>query len=333
MIIPCFHAGDTLESTLCSVIVGNEGNLGPLGMLEFDGSDGTVRTSTASLRCRRLSAEFRYANAPGLSEDEREARLEVEPRSTKCTATTAFRIVDGLDHGDVTLKTRRRDRAGKAAQDATLGLILDALSVTDDGFTGFVEEWDRATAGLQAQLDADQRRHASDGNPFTLTDDEKHAHHNFVLNLRDSHGVAVTDFVLELYNRSEFDRYGSIPRDSMTRTLNRKVIDDVHEFRLDGSRRCFHLDLFELQELCEQRPDAKLSISVSANPSLNSARSGGSPNRAGYYSFERDDIGSIDLPLAKQLSRSPWFAPHATTLAEFTIERQQLSELFEISEL
>ncbi|MEO1512111.1 MAG: hypothetical protein AAFU70_08565, partial [Planctomycetota bacterium] len=46
------------DGVLTTVLIGNEGNKGPLGILEFDGSDGVVRTSCASLRCRRLTAFF-----------------------------------------------------------------------------------------------------------------------------------------------------------------------------------------------------------------------------------------------------------------------------------
>ncbi|MCY4511382.1 MAG: hypothetical protein OXG35_31130, partial [Acidobacteria bacterium] len=133
-------------NVLCTVLVGNRGFRGISSIANEDGSDGTVRASTANMDCVRIGAVF-------------PARPEAGGAGVKYTleassGSTAFGLLEHHNHGTITLSHRRRPfgEGGRNTPDGDLfEKIVRGLTVDDDGFEAWRQELE---AGNRALLPA-----------------------------------------------------------------------------------------------------------------------------------------------------------------------------------
>lgn len=108
-----------LGRILCTVLVGDTGYRGISSIANEDGSDGTVRISTANLRAAKLTLRLNEKNEP------------VQYHMQEAEAEVAFGVVPGEDHSSIALKGRRK-------KSLTVELILGALKVTDESWSQWV---------------------------------------------------------------------------------------------------------------------------------------------------------------------------------------------------
>ncbi|MBM3855337.1 MAG: alpha/beta hydrolase, partial [Verrucomicrobia bacterium] len=121
---------------LCTVLVGNVGYSGIAAAANEDGSDGTVRASTANLNCARLSIDF--------SSDPLNPVVSAVRRSG---GRTAFRILDGDNHSTAAMKDRGpKDSDGRR-------LIAGALRVTDAAFDAWCDACEGETLAITARAE------------------------------------------------------------------------------------------------------------------------------------------------------------------------------------
>ena len=280
-------------NVLCTVLVGNTGYRGIRSIVNEDGSDGTVRVATANMNCVRISAQF-PANPEQVGHD---VTYELEPSS----GSTAFGVMDGHTHGSITLAPGDGESPAtpvRGTRDRTLlAHIVDALSVTDDGFGAWR---DRLAAANSRLL------------PTTVTrGGHKHGFQNTVVRVQDQYGVGVDDYLLEFYEKD--DDTGRIAE-----LFHTSAIRSVHKYSGDASYRSIYVDCTRLRRTIDQVGEW-LSLSVTASPELD--------DRApvGFTTLADDGIGGVRI---KAGDIATFFEPHRTALVTLQLTRQQAEETF-----
>lgn len=260
---------------LATVLVGNSGYSGIQAIANEDGSDGTVRIGTANLQAALAKVVF----PPG----------PVAPvvQFRNIAGATAFAIVDGDNHSDITMK----DKPSKTG--IREELILGALKVRD---ADFPENADGAFP-WQAKLDA-KAGAAKASSP---------GRQNTVVHLTDSFGDDVVDFFFEFWRSERSDKV-------FEQRFYKDVIDDVHVYDGNGSWRSLNLDLDKFEAL---RKDPKLGfekllVSVFASP----AKKGDA--RVGYSTATGRDIGAWHVE-GRDFAKA--FTPHRTLFVDIEIPR------------
>ncbi len=218
---------------LCTVLVGNVGYSGIAAAANEDGSDGTVRASTANLNCARLSIDFsRDPQNPTVS----------PVRSSG--GRTAFRILDGDNHSTAAMKDRGpKDPDGRR-------LIAEALRVTDATFDAWCDACEQETLAITTRAEAED-------------DEERVGYQNLVVRVVDDAGSPVRDYFLEFYLDDKDD-----PKDLFASFFHRDVIRTVHAHGDDASYRSLLIDCSALHKKIDGATDT-LNISLSASPDIN----------------------------------------------------------------
>ena len=242
-----FGRGGTMYqpgNVLCTVLVGNTGYHGISSIANEEGSDGTVRVSTANMSCVRINAVF-----PARPDDEG-VGYDVEYELEESSGATAFGVLDGHNHGTITLSHRKRDPVGRVERTKRDGDLLEkivrGLTVTDEEFETWCQELaDRNRALL----------------PSTATrGGRKHGLQNTVVHVQDQYGVSVDDYLLEFYEEDD-------DRDRIAELFHKSAIRKVHKYSGDASYRSVYVDCTRLRQTIDKVGEA-LSLSLTAYPEL-----------------------------------------------------------------
>lgn len=193
---------------LCTVLVGNAGYDGIKAAANEDGSDGTVRASTANMDCAMLEADF--SQSP---------KRPVYKLSTSL-GETAFRVMEKENHSTIAAKD------GGPKNRETAECMARALTVEDAGFDAWREECAAATAKV---MEKGRRK------------DETHGFQNTVFVVEDQFGRKVKDYFLEFYVKDD-------DRDWFARMFHRDAIRTVHAYGPDPSFRSVYVDCTVLRK-------------------------------------------------------------------------------------
>ena len=217
---------------LCTVMVGTSGYSGISAAANEDGSDGTVRVSTANLNCARIRLDF--------CTDPQKPTFELTPSN----GATAFARVAG--------KTTARSRSSPAAPRTTTRcpLITEALKLTDAQFPAWVERLETYSALAREQ---------------TRDDDDAFAHgyQNTVVRLTDNFGAFVPDYFLEVFAKNSD---GSV-NNALTAHVQEKVVNTVHAYEDNPAFRSLLLNSFELEDAFSAKGHP-VYVCVTANPDV-----------------------------------------------------------------
>ncbi len=281
-------------NVLCTVLIGNSGYKGIRAIANEDGSDGTVRVSTANMQCARVKAVF-----PANPSD-RNVGHDVEYEVEYSTGTTAFGVMDGHNHGSITLSHRnslaqlKRSKRDRALFDN----IVSALTVTDDEFG----DWRHSLSERNDEL----LRTAARGRNRA-----KHGFQNTVVLVEDQYGVGVDDYLLEFYEKDD-------DRGVIAETIHTSTIKNVHKYCDDASYRSIYIDCTRLHGIIDSVGEF-LSVSITASPEL------GDRSPVGFTTLGDDGIGGIRI---RHEDIGRFFVPHRTVLVTLTLTRQQLPKTF-----
>ena len=295
-----FGRGGTMYqpgNVLCTVLVGNRGFRGISSIANEDGSDGTVRASTANMNCVRIGAVFPARPAAGGG--------GVEYTLEESSGSTAFGLLEHHNHGTITLSHRRRP-IGEGGRDTPDGDLLEkivrGLTVDDDGFEAWRRELDE---GNRALLPEAPRRDA-----------RNHGFQNTVVHVRDQYGVGVDDHLLEFYE-DDHDR-----GDLVARLFHDSAIRKVHKYSGDASYRSVYVDCTRLARTIDKVHEA-LSLSITAYPELDER------TPVGFTTLGSGGRGGVRIP-RDAIAR--FFAPHRTALVTLQLTRQQSEATFRFRE-
>lgn len=218
---------------LCTVLVGNVGYSGIMAAANEDGSDGTVRASTANLNCLRVVADF--------SSDPQHPTFEVTPSA----GLTAFRLLDGDNHSTAAMKDGGpRDPGGRAA-------IARALSVSDAEFPAWCAQCDADTLAITTDAEARGRK-------------DRFGYQNTVVRLYDHAGADIPDYFLEFYLEDEDD-----PHNLFSQLFHRDVLRSVHAYGDNNAYRSLMVDCTTLFRDIDKAHEY-MKVSVAATPDWNS---------------------------------------------------------------
>jgi pimeloyl-ACP methyl ester carboxylesterase len=199
-------------------------------LLHENGSDGTVRVSTANLNARYYRVDFADPRVPGLS-----------VRAPNTPGGMAFAVLPH-DHGSIT----------KPAGDAVLeDLILGALKSEGVG--------DYATHLRHCALTtaATYQQGLQGRNP-----DWFHQYMHVVFRVRDQHGSPIQDYFVEFYQQHD-DR-----SDTVFQAIHKDILEKVTKNTRNPECRSFLFDMDDLFKLLTNRPSTKVEMSlVAANDS------------------------------------------------------------------
>ncbi len=213
-------------AVLATVLVGDEGYSGIRAIANEDGSDGTVRWSTANLNALRIDVAL--GSQPGSTQR--------GPHLVATQGEIAFGMLAKHNHSSIV-------DAGNKPQFAVRDqALLQALRVTDADFVRDAAgqfPWQRRVDGLAP---ATTRKRLQ----------------NTVVHLTDHLGHEVHDYFFEFYRKP----VGSDAR--FEQRFFEKVVNHVHAYQANQSWRSLYLDIDELDKLRAQIP--KLFVSVAATP-------------------------------------------------------------------
>ena len=276
------------ENVRCTVIVGNSGYPGIKGLANEDGSDGTVYVSTANLNCARVSIEV----ARSL-----QGEFRVSKKPVPSTGRTAFLILDGIDHAEIT----GRDSLPRTVLDP----ILEALNVSRDAFP----KWcDQCAARTKDIVDKYANRKSS----------EFHAFQNTVFRVMDDQGNYVDDYAVEFYG--DF----TDKRDFWARVFNRDISGKTHPYDDNPAYRSFMINTTRLLRELQQK-ERELRISLTAMPDIRD-----DTTKVGYRTTGVNDIGQVKLDKSGALE---FFQPNRTLFVDILLPRYQKDELFRLQTL
>lgn len=216
------------KRVLCTVLVGNHGYDGIRAIANEDGSDGTVRSSTANLNCVALDVDF-------TADPQKPTARWRAPNGP-----TAFGVVDGHNHATITLnESTLRNQADKDLLDQ----IIAALDVDDAGFDAWCTKLDKQTADAMA---AGAKSSATQG------------FQNTVVRVIDQDDHPVTDYLIEFYEEDD-------DRDLIAKLFHTTALADVHAYGADPSYRSLFINCTKLTKMVDKIDEA-LSISITAHP-------------------------------------------------------------------
>lgn len=214
---------------LCTVLVGDQGYSGIRAIANEDGSDGTVRLSTANLNCAALHVNF--------ADDPMKPTFELKESGGK----TAFAIMPGHNHGSITLN---ESKLRSQADQGLLDRIIAALDVADTGFVAWCAQLARDTAA---------QTKGRTGTPEGFQ--------NTVVRVIDHEEHGVPDYLIEFFEEDD-------DRGIIAKLFHTTALKNVHVFSDDASYRSLYVDCGRLAKTIDKLHEA-LSVSLTAHPSLN----------------------------------------------------------------
>lgn len=279
-------------NVLCTVLVGNRGYGGIRSIANEEGSDGTVRLSTANMNCVRISASF------PAHPDEPDVGHDVDWELEESTGSTAFGVLDGHNHTTIKL-SHLGVRSPRSRRDGgTLSDILRSLTVEEDDF----ENWRQDLAARNAVLlPAAPRANA-----------QKHGFQNTVVRVEDQYGVGVEDYLLEFYEKDD-------ARGSTAERFHRLAIHGVHKYCDDHSYRSVYVDCTRLAAAITDVRDY-LSVSLTASPEIDPPRA-----PVGFETIADENIGGLRIS-KREIGK--FLSPHRTALVSLQLVRRQSPEVF-----
>lgn len=223
---------------LCTVLVGTSGYSGISAAANENGTDGTVRVSTAHLNPALVTFDF--------SADPQEPKLSFQ----EANGPTAFARISKDNHSTIALN----DSGPKNAR--TLDFIREALQVNDSAFPTFAN-----------MLDEFSNAERADGAARSFTQ----AYQNTVVRLTDNMDAFVSDFFLEVFAKDKNEKKVD---DRLTRVIQEDVFEKVHAY---GDNAAYRSLLFNTTALYDKliAPGSPLFVSVTAMPDIGKTKTAG----------------------------------------------------------
>lgn len=214
----------------CTVIVGNEGYRGIRGMVNENGSDGTVYVSTANLNAAKLHIQVERNDTGTIAISNQQESI----------GKTAFLVLDGYDHSEIT--------GNKKINMKLLAPVLRGLEVSGNTFDGWCSECLLSNQAIHEKY-------------YRRRDKAQHAFQNTIFHVVDDHGYDVSDYAIEFYGDFEEED------DYWANVFNKNISGKTHVYSDNPSYRSFMIDVTSLQRELEDKPQP-LRVSLTALPNV-----------------------------------------------------------------
>jgi pimeloyl-ACP methyl ester carboxylesterase len=242
---------------LATVLIGNKGYDGLQSIANENGSDGTVRISTANLNATKIRLEL----------DEEQSPINFNVSSSN--GQVAFGIVDKFNHTTITLSETKEPKPEGVLE----SLILGSLKVIDDDYIV-----SKSTFPWQSKI-TDLVGDTSETSPRLQ---------NAVIKASDNLGNKVDDYFVEFYRQAAQDT-------AFEQELYTRFISNVHIYCDDGSYRSLYLNITELDNINEMKSMSvdQLFVSITAQPIYQAKNSKRQP--VGYIPINARSAGGLLL--------------------------------------
>jgi len=243
--------------------------------LHENGSDGTVRVSTANLNANLLRVDFSNPANP--------KHTFVQDNCPKLALAVFDRNHSSIH--DPALATQAADWAR---------IVQRALTVPVSGYAAHVADCATVTT----------RTFASGGSSQMY-----HQYQHVVFRVHDQFGQPVDDYIVEFY-QEEGD-----PPDRVFAKIHGEILEKVTTYSGDSSYRSFLFDMTDLAKFFDQRPKARVEMSITA---------AAISSRISY----RNPPAGITVFSAKDRK---FMRPNEPTLVDVTLYRDPAPEVFKLS--
>ena len=270
-----------------------------------DGSDGTVRASSASLESVKLNVDYKQAKG----------QLTVQRQVNR---PFAFKLVEGKNHS--TIVPKDLSETGHP----TLGIIRQCLAIDDSA------AYQKLGDGFALQNNEFyQKQKAAAGGV--------HAYQQFVMHLKDEMGNDVPDYRVDFHvidnsitassltgrNLRNLQEY-----QELTAQLQREVVVDVEPHTENSSYRTFFINIDAIHALEVEIAKKAQSLGRGVFIAMNIDAVGPTAN----LSYNTDDLQYIPiegiLPKIAPQKDATFFKANTTTLVEITISRMADDKIF-----
>jgi pimeloyl-ACP methyl ester carboxylesterase len=217
------------HNTMTTVMVGTVPYPDPVKSIYYEnGSDGTVRASTANLNAHRFTLDFTKPQTPVLT---------AKPRNSEPIAFAIFH----RNHGNMP------DPDETAPQhDLWARTLKDALTLETTG------EYESHIQNCQAILESTYAEAVGSPNP-----DWYHRYEHVVFRVRDQFGGGLPDYMIEFY-QEEGD-----PHDAVFVQMHKEILEKVTRNNTDPSYTSFLIDTTALQDYLAANTAVSVQLSVS----------------------------------------------------------------------
>lgn len=212
-----------------TILIGSDAYDGKASIMHENGSDGTVRVSTANLNASAYKLKFSETGRPEIVEMER------------CYDPIAFGVLFKKNHGSIVHPEDGDSELGE--------LIISSLSIESDA------EYERHIRALREITDTTFARGMAEKEDKVKA--RYHSYQTVVTRVHDQFGNWITDYFLEFFQESDSSE------DETMQTIHKEVLEKVTKNEINQSYRSFHFDLTDLERLILQNnKQADMSISV-----------------------------------------------------------------------
>ncbi len=292
------------------------------GLINENGSDGTVRVAAANMNARGRTVDFTTSLT----------NPDVRPWTPRGGARLRFplAVLPDRDHGNVIDPDADGHSKDPAYQAQLADLIVDALSTnTAAQYQAKLADWDavcmdtRTFAGSSDGAEAHRRsvfgRSTPDAENF-------HEHYQMVIRAEDQFGLPISDYFVEFFPKpKKFHRFTQIRKAS--HFFHDEVLEHAHKHRRDSAHRCFFVDRYDLMRaggfyslVPEGSPMGLALTATATDPGRNvSYFAHGAPSKRGVLDLhDRDN------------KADRWLQRHCTHFVKIIVPRVGTDELFKL---
>ncbi|MDJ0879463.1 MAG: hypothetical protein QNI86_12670 [Halieaceae bacterium] len=297
-------------------------------LVHEDGSDGTVRATAANMNTHGLTIDFSGDPANLL-----DPKITQWKRRGGQSNDFPFALLPDRNHGDIVRPDKEGFSKDPQAQQRLGALILQALKVnTAAQYKQVHSDWQAVTdqtrtlAGAQdaAQVarDAFFRKRGTPADYF-------HEYFQINVQVEDEFGEPIPDYFLSFMPKQKQHWYslkkGFSPAGSY---FHEEVLENVHEYRPDRSRRALYIDRFDL--MCEggyysqlKDPDQEKALYVT----LSAADPG---DHIAYFTREAALKRGLVRIHQKAEPKGRWLRRHRTHFVRVIVPRAAKPDIFKL---
>lgn len=217
------------KNLFTTILVGTDSYEGLGAAIHENGSDGTVRASTANLNASYLKLVFDVnEKTPQVKEQER------------CYEPIAFGVLYKKNHGTI---IRPNDK-----DDELLGLIMKSLDIeTGDGYQQHIEDLRKVTDETYEKGMVDKDNEV-----------KYHQYQNLTVRVHDQFGEKIDDYYLEFFQEEDL-------KNKVIVKIQTEILEKVKVFSKDASYRSLFFDITDLKKyILDQNKEVDMSLCAAA---------------------------------------------------------------------
>jgi hypothetical protein len=288
---PYFGTGP--DTPYASVFIGNRPYEGIASVANDPGTDGTVRWAGCGLNTRKITLDL--TQTPIDAKGQPTGRVTISPWANDSRLNIPILAVNDRDHGSL-------------ISDPDPGMVDRIVGFLDigniDQYTAWLDEAQTWSAPAR------QKMLETKGNLFEFwKTNELDGWQQFVVKARDTHGGAVTDYMIEVFE---------LGTDGETWQRAEELSLDVHTYAADPSYRCLHVQL--PKGITTAPRSMQIRIRASTGTDVVAYQGFGSDQVKMQMRADSDPV-VIDISSALKNTDAMLFHPFTTTLVEIVLNR------------